>query len=300
MEVRKTLNNLEIACFLSLYKTRSYPATADMLSITPRALAQNLKRLEAKLGFDLFLKNDQNLWPTIAGKKYYDFFLARGKDLAISSRLIHGNEPGDALCIGWCDWLGCPEWITQEIKRFKSDHPGMTLSVRQASAKKLKQLLYDGEIDIALTSDITSGSLKSQIYSTNISKLPLYMLISKSYPGISDKPEIADLADLPHISSFMDDMDEGKVIARCLRTYAMMGITPKEISVLPNWESVYAEINMQNGVTFAPANNTVRTHDCFTLVPTGLEIPLIALKPLEQRNKTADLFFGRLVYCTVH
>ncbi|MDR1766116.1 MAG: LysR family transcriptional regulator [Lachnospiraceae bacterium] len=324
------MNNLEIASFMSLYKTRDAAAAADVLSITPRALEQNLKRLEAELGFALFLRHDKDLdpAPTLAGRRFYDYFWARGKDLSHTLRTMRGEDVSGILCICWCDWSGCPDWVIRTIRRFKSDFPGVRLQVRQASSKMLKEQLYGGEVDIALTSHITAGSLNGQFFSTDICDTPLYFIISATHPAAPDLAKLAErgsaarkrpspmqhphrggspptpgvqrpaytpLDNIPFFTSYLDDDDnESKVIARTGRFYRDQGLSPPEVTVLPNWESVYVEVNMHSGVTLAPMNLTVKTHDCFALLPTGVDIPLISLQPVRTVNRYTREFSERL------
>lgn len=289
------MTNLEIACLLSVYKTLDYSATAEVLGMTPRALMQNLKRLEEELGFSLFFRDARGLRPTLAGVKFHDFFLARGKDLLASSRMISGQGREAALSVGWCDWLGCPEWLAGMIRRFKQEHPDIKLRVSQAPARELKEMLYNGEMDIALTSHITSGSLRGQVFGTSICNLPLYALLSKAHPGVGDSFEPEKLSNMPHIASYLDDDTVEAVSARCMQMHEQVGIKSADTRVLPNWGSVYTEVNMQNGFTLSPANNLVRQHDCFKRLSTGYSIPLIALRPVQVRSEESELFFEALI-----
>lgn len=290
-----SVNNLEIACFLLLYKTNDAFATADALSITQRSLMQNLKRLEGELGFALFSKDNQGFLPTLAGDKYYSFFLKRGNELASISRVLRGEVREETLCIGWCDWIGCPDWLAKAIKRFKSDNPDVNVSVRQATAEMLKTFLYNGEIDIAITSHVTSGSLKGLIFSSFITNSPLYLVISKTHPCYDGEPDLDDLLRLPQLTSYLDDDDKARMLTRTKKLYDDLGAGMPEVLILPNWESVYVELIMHNGVAFLPPNDMIRTHDCFNLVPISRTVPIVCLRPLERHNKYEQLFFERLM-----
>ncbi|MGI5936376.1 MAG: LysR family transcriptional regulator [Oscillospiraceae bacterium] len=289
------MNNLEIACFLSLYKTRDIAASADVMCITQRAFIQNIKRLETELGFNLFLKDSKGLHPTIAGEKYYNFFLLRGKELLKSSSLLNVEERRNTLYIGWCNWLGCPELVSACIKRFKAGNPDITVAVRQISAKNLKGLLYERDLDIALTSHVTSGSLKGQIVCRQICEVPLYLLVSRNHSYCSHGDDLKHYLSLPHITSYLDDDDESRIITRCIRTYRVLDVPPPEIRVLPNWESVYVEVNLQNGIAFVPDNNVLRNHDCFNMIDTGLRVPFITLTSVEPSSRGVEPFMEMLM-----
>lgn len=287
------MNNLAIACFVSLYKMRDYAATAETLCITQQALIRNVQKLETALGFPLFMKSASGPVPTLAGRSYYEYFLQRGREMSFASRVIkdEGREPG--VCIGWSEWTGCPKWVEDQIRSFRSDYPEISVRARQAPASALRELLYSGEVDVALMSQAAASGVKGQVYYDHIFNIPLYLLISRRHAGAQPEKITPEILALPHLTSFLDETDEEQVLVRCAKEYERLGAPVPEILILPNWSSVYVEVNMKNGVAFVPLNSTVRTHDCFKAIALGREIPLTILRRMKDSDNV-ELLASRL------
>lgn len=290
------MNNIVLACFLSLVHTRSYAATAEDLSITQQALSRNIQKLEDELGCSLLRKNTQSVVLTAAGREYYEYFYELGQELSAATRLIKGDGRKKELGVGWCEWTGCPEWIHRAVRSFARLYPDVKINVRQASFKMLRSLLFETEIDVALTSRFMAKTIKGPYLSTAIGEMPLYAVISSRHPMVQTGLE--KILSLPHITSYGYEDKEEQVQANVHCEYEKIGAAPEAVTVLPNWNSVYVDVNMGNGITFSPANNTVSMHDCFTLLPMKRGVTLSAIRRIENINPNVKLFMSHLKSCS--
>lgn len=291
------MNNLTVACFLSLYSMRDYAAAAEALSVTQQTLMRNIQRLESELGSPLFLRDARGATPTLAGQRYYEFFRSKGRELSAASRVMRGEGLQTGLRIGWCEWTECPGWISAAIKEFKGENPAAAVSVSQASGKLLKELHTSGEIDLAIAPREVTGSLGARYLSSRLCDVPLYILVSKNHPSAEAGEATAELLRLCHLTAALGDEDEEQIKRRIYEGYALLEEAAPEIRVLPNWSSVYINVNMRNGLTFAPANNTACLHDRFALLPTKLQATLMTARSADGSNPIARSFQEHLISC---
>ena len=112
------MNYLDVFCFTSVARTRSFSITARELMISQQAVSRHIKSLEDELGFPLFLRNFQNVQLTDAGELMLAYFLERDKLLNpfLQDRDRPSDRPG--LSIGCSQWLGCPDRFQAALERF--------------------------------------------------------------------------------------------------------------------------------------------------------------------------------------
>jgi DNA-binding transcriptional LysR family regulator len=128
-----------LAVFDRVAKTKSITQAANALAVTPAALSQTLKKLEAKLGVRLFERTTRSVNFTEAGAEYWERvgpLLAKLKEATEDLQTSAGKE-GGTLKITLGHITGAV-LIEPLIAKFCAEHPHITV-----------ELLYDdGFIDI--------------------------------------------------------------------------------------------------------------------------------------------------------
>lgn len=62
-----------LPAFVAAAELRSFKAAADLLHVTPSAISQQIKSLEARVGLTLFRRQAKDLQLTQAGQRFYEF-----------------------------------------------------------------------------------------------------------------------------------------------------------------------------------------------------------------------------------
>lgn len=164
------VNMIDIASFMSLYKTNSYFLTSQKMQITEASVYRTLKNLELKIGALLFVKIDKAIKATFIAKK-----LAKSFKLAINELqaaiddidfFSKANHKIHSINIGT---LSLPKYrlIPKTLASFAKQYPSTLISVMDGSYDNLLNDLLNGEIDLFV------GALRdSEI--TGITQTPLF------------------------------------------------------------------------------------------------------------------------------
>ena len=86
------MNRLNILCFLSAARTKSFSATARELHITQQAVSRHIRSLEDELGYPLFFRNTQAVHLTRAGEKMIRYFEEREQLLNGVMEHFHSSQ----------------------------------------------------------------------------------------------------------------------------------------------------------------------------------------------------------------
>ncbi len=135
----------------------SVVAAAEALSFTPSAVSQQIKRLEEAFGSELFDRERRGLRLTQAGERLF------GK----AKRLLALNDEI------WAEMttpmhkgsvrLGIPydlvgTYLPPVLKAYSQAYPQVQISIACQSSPRLRQMLDNGELDLAVVEELTCGS----------------------------------------------------------------------------------------------------------------------------------------------
>ncbi|NTV91393.1 MAG: LysR family transcriptional regulator [Clostridiales bacterium] len=302
------MNDLGIICFLSIARTLNFSITAKELSITQQAVSRHVQKLEDELGFPLFLRHYHSIRLTKAGENYYRLFSEFESKLVTvfnmyRNRFDSGNP---VLRIGWTDWLGYPKWLCDSFSSFKTDYAGLELSVCQGSAHKMKELLVNGEVDLAVMTGCSAAnislpvsinadeSINSAFKIETLQEIPLYLIIAANHPLAQNKsvPEI--LPALPHIAADAGEASNESILRRVRHDYAKLGLIPGEITIASNTGSAYVNVLLGNGISFSAGNDFAQTEGKLLYLPLESTVTIAAVSRAENTNPYTGLFIKQI------
>ena len=121
-----------LVAFDAAMKHNSFSLAAQELSVTPGAVGQQVRKLEAWLGTSLFKRSIRQLRPTADARHYWAVVqpaLARIEQASHALRLSQANEV----------WLSMPptlaaKWFAPRMADFLGHHPGIALHLGASSA----------------------------------------------------------------------------------------------------------------------------------------------------------------------
>lgn len=267
------MNDMEIACFLSVARTGSFTISARELSSTQQAVSRNIQSLENELGFALLHRGSQSVSLTWAGQRFMQWRIDHDNQLSILERRSRRLSPEgkDELYIGWNDWTGCPQGVDDDIRGFRQAYPHVKLHLRQGSTDEIAAMLSDGNVDIAILPEYSTHNLSGFIISPPFMAQPLYVL-SRDFEQL---PPYTTLSSMRYLAAPMGEQSEESVRKRIHMFCAELGIVPKVLEILPNVRSTFSELLCGNAYTIAPAAHNLQGLNTLPLPGQSLRLVFV-------------------------
>ena len=168
--------------FHEIIRTGSFTRAAATLGLTQPALTRNMKLMEGRLGFELMVRSRQGIMPTPLGERILEeagaVVLAERRISALTDNLRRGYEA--ELRVGCTPTLSLHA-LPQPVADFARDNPGVRLDMRQAHSQILKDMLYEGQVDVALgPPEIAARAPRAS--SCILFESPMVILASRYHP----------------------------------------------------------------------------------------------------------------------
>ncbi len=279
------MNRLDILCFASAARTKSFSATARELHITQQAVSKHIRTLEDELGFPLFFRSNQTVLLTKAGEKMLHYFEQREQLLNGIVEHFRSTQTVPPLRIAWSQWLGAPEWFRQILAAFSKEHPEIHLTAYDLNAEEMGTALANEEIDVLLTTEYAAGYLPVLWNTMQIATEPLMLMGSKRVDY-----DFTDCSPYPFFATYAGEFNRQGVLGRVQKEFERVHIQPKTIEICPNMGSVCLNVLTRGGLALGVQIPAMARSEEFILRPTGQEVSVVLCRPLRQKHKDAALF----------
>jgi LysR family transcriptional regulator, glycine cleavage system transcriptional activator len=120
-----------LRAFEAVARHGSIAAAAAELAVTPGAVSQQVKALEAHLGVALFERRPQSLMLTAAGRAYATPLSDAFDAIALATRRLGRSRSRTVVTVAM-PALFAVGWLLPRLARFHGAHPGIELSVRSS------------------------------------------------------------------------------------------------------------------------------------------------------------------------
>lgn len=244
------MNDMELACFLSVARTGSFTISAREISSTQQAVSRNIQSLEAELGFELLHRGSNAITLTWAGERFLRWRTEHDAQLSSLERQSRrmSVEGMNELYVAWNDWTGCPLGLEDDLVGFRQTYANVRLHTRQGSTQEVADMLADGNADIAVLPEYSTHSLRGLIVSPPFAEQPMYV-VSRD---MQELPSMEELSDMRQLAAPMGEPDEESTRRRVGMFCAELGISPKQVEVVPNVRSAYTQLLCGGCYTIAP------------------------------------------------
>ncbi len=141
-------NRLKI--FFYIFKHLSISIAAEKANITPSAVSQQLKKLEAELGMKLFSRPHKRMVPTTAGTEMFETlkpFIA-SLEVTVANLKRARDVPSGLVKIGAPVEFG-QVVMPQLIASYREIYPEVTFFLKIGRTSELLPLVRDGQLDFA-------------------------------------------------------------------------------------------------------------------------------------------------------
>lgn len=186
--------------FVTVAEEKSFVKAARVLNVSQSAVSHIIAKLEEEQGYALFLRNRSNVELTANGRllmPYVRSFLAAGASLEGQMAGLSQSETGEVKIAGFNSV--CAMWLPDIIKRFHEKYPDVRVIVRQTGDLLIRDMINNGEVDLAFLSQGTETKGEFQ----PLHRTPLLCLTPKDFVpknGVSVTPE--DLREHPLILQY--------------------------------------------------------------------------------------------------
>lgn len=143
----------QIRYFMLIYEHRSFSAAARKANVAQPALSTQIRQLEQELGVVLFERSSGGVFPTEAGRKFYELCtpIRDGVDFAKQQmvNLASTDEVfGSVRCGFPPSFFKC--FLGRIIAEFSTLYPNVELSVSEGYGGTLKEWVRDGILEFAV------------------------------------------------------------------------------------------------------------------------------------------------------
>ena len=136
--------------FLSLVETGSFTKAAQACLITQPTLSAGIKRLEAQLGVDLFVRSNKRVFLTTAGTRFLPRAKAILHEVNMAAAEMAPVEAAPVLRLGVLQTVPA-SLVSCLLKGFADKHPGLRFDLFDGTEQELLNRLDERGVDYALS-----------------------------------------------------------------------------------------------------------------------------------------------------
>ncbi|PRA56798.1 LysR family transcriptional regulator [Pseudomonas sp. MYb187] len=167
----------------------SFTRCAEELHITPGAVSQQIRQLEERLGFRLFLRRARGVELTAEGQRLAQTVSEAYGSIDAELRRLHAGEIRGTLRLRSIPSF-LAKWLTPRLPRLQQRYPDIQLRL---VAEDSSQALHEGDFDLAI--DLNDGSYPG-MHSTPLLDEQIFPVCSPAL--LRGRPPLHGPADLAH------------------------------------------------------------------------------------------------------
>jgi DNA-binding transcriptional LysR family regulator len=282
--------------FCAVAEHQGFSSTARSLHVSQSAISEQISDLEREVGVALLLRGRQKTSLTAPGEVFLaeaQKVLAAADQAVETARRAARGEIG-TLTIGFFNG-GTGAEVPTVIKRFRSRHPGVRVSVVEMIPSEQSKALVNGSIDVGFTRPL-EPPFDQLLHSELMYLDPLIAALPKNHPLVRGPVDLRKLAKERFVLVARETSESlyDKIMSLC----AEAGFSPRVVATGTVWSSVVLLVQAGEGIAILPSNlqqrGLFRDLAFCPLTNSGAAIGLmIAWSP--QRENTAKLAFLDLV-----
>ena len=270
--------------FLAVAEELNFSRAAEKLNIAQPPLSQQIRQLEAELGAHLIHRETRPVTLTEAGR----FFCDRAKNLVFQFDQLRldtqklGRAEEGSLSIGFVGSATC-EVLPKVLKHFRSDYPGIELTLLEMAALEQKQALIDRRINV--------GFMRPSVEDAIIKTEPLLdeaiILACPTEHPFSSKDSVAlsKLAGEPVIS--FPRVPEPSFGAYLTDLCRKAGFEPKIVQETGEVNTALSLVAGGIGISLMPASIKAITRAGVVYVPLKKPVPTTVINVAYRRDDTS-------------
>lgn len=286
------MDGFDIACFMSMVRTKNFSVTAKELSLRQQTVSRTIQKLEEEIGYPLFMRFHHGICLTKAGENFEEWCLKTDSLMSHANQMYNsiGRRRPGLLRIGWCEWLGCPDWLKPLISTFRRIYPDIELEFCQGTPYTISTFLEQGYADVIFVPRTQSERISGAVTSSTLLKEQFFVAIASDHPMAAPGTPFSSIMCLPYLITYLADESKEEVIWQTRTFLCNLGFTPGQIIVLPNFDTVLMNVALRNGIFFMMRNDKSRFSDRIVLQPIDYWEDIVAVHIPGRADDNAALF----------
>ncbi|MEM8702835.1 MAG: LysR substrate-binding domain-containing protein [Pseudomonadota bacterium] len=210
----------QIRCFVTVARKKSFVLASEELGLTQPAVSRSVRELEHLLGHDLFDRSTRGAEMTERGKSFLDAAESGLLQIWQGANAVMGNlDLVEMVRIGALPNV-CSRFLPPIIRRFKTEHPGVTVRLVPGNNNDLLAGLRRGETDFVIGRLSTSEDMKGLAFEALFDE-PLIFVVRAGHPLAAGRSTLQEAVTYPLLLP-----PEGTVIRQEVsRFFAAHGVT---------------------------------------------------------------------------
>jgi len=290
LDVRRLSVLREVAAWGSL------SAAAQALSFSQPAVSHQIAKLEEETGAKLLDRGARGVTLTEAG-----VLLVRHAEAVLAQLGLAENELAELMAVrsGHLRLAAFPSafvhLVSHSLTRFREEHPGVDVSLRQLGLEEATGQLDAGELDLAVTFeyDLVPSATERGVGRRHLLDDPMYLVLSSDHP-LAHRPELK-LADLAEESWIQ--FTQGPASKVLYRAFRQAGYEPRIALETDDLLAIQGLVAARAGATLIPGMALPAVRSDLTVRSLGADLPnrrVYALWPESHRSPAAGAMLDLL------
>jgi DNA-binding transcriptional LysR family regulator len=147
----RSLSIRHFRCFIEVANSGSFTVAAERLFVTQSSLTTTIQQFEDKIGLKLFDRSTRRvvMTPEAVSFKRQAEKIVREFDASVTDLEAFSEGRQGHLRIALAPSL-LHLFLARAVMRFRAEYPDIKLTIRDASAQQVEQLVADGELDFGI------------------------------------------------------------------------------------------------------------------------------------------------------
>lgn len=259
------MTDTQIIQFVTVAKYLNFSHAAEVLYVSQPALSKQIQKLEAELGFPLFVRSTHDVQLTAAGEtmfRYFDSILSSYEQVLRKAK-AQSAEASSELFVGVLD-NSSYDLVIARLSNAVRD-AGKSLRIEFHDHAALQEYLKIGYIDMAVTRyEPDEADPDWEFKELEVSEDLVFVSASST---LADYSRTDSAAFSGHIicAPYLGETDS---IASIQRLTKLLSINYKEIRVVPNLETALYLVSHKDAIVFGDSHLVVPQG--FKAIPTGI------------------------------
>lgn len=280
------ITEIKVKCLLELSKTLNFTKASENLYMTQQAVSNYILSLEQDLDVVLFTRSHHSVSLTEEGARFVSLFQKFQDEfnecIAESKKSRHYGK--NCLSIGYLHWVYYGNAPHIAHIRMNELFSNFSLTGEMHSAKMLLTLLNSGSLDLIVLYKRLARNIAQYRY-IELKEIPVMLMASKNMAASAENADFAYFASYPLIIDAEEQESESLTLEKASR----FNITPSEIIVLPNRDSVYLSVELGHGITLGTSMSQTENR-LIEKYSAGCTDKLICLWRKDERSHIAEKY----------
>jgi DNA-binding transcriptional LysR family regulator len=195
------VNLQQLRYVLAVAETRSFTRAADGLFVVQSALSQQVRKLEAELGVQLFTRTTRSVSLTTAGEALIPLMrqvIAGVDQITVDAQALRGTVTG-RLTVGMMEIPSDSLDVAALMATFHAHYPDVTVTLRSGGSDVLVQATRDRKLDVAIVGSNVARAGDPISFDHLFSESLVAVLPNGHRLAASSSVSLRELAELPFI-----------------------------------------------------------------------------------------------------